>query len=209
MRRTYPITMKLDSAMHINGGTDANGTRITIKMGEKNQEKAYIPASLLKGMVRENFTKLWNLAIPDAPPCCAENWDTIPCSCIPCQMFGTGGFQKSRIYFDHLETDQPLEYSLRSNNAIDRHSRKVVDQALVFTQVVAPKTSNGGQVVFCGEITVYYPPKMEMRKQQQIEAVMCAAVKMITNIGLGKSRGLGFVETDILMPEGGWLCEKK
>jgi CRISPR/Cas system CSM-associated protein Csm3 (group 7 of RAMP superfamily) len=198
--------MKLNSALHINGGTDVNGTRVTLKM----DGKAYVPASLLKGMVRENFTKLWRIAVPDdVSPCCAGNGDTKPCSCIPCRMFGTGGFQKSRIYFDHLETDQPLEYSHRSNIAIDRHSRKVVDQALVFTQTVEPKTKKGEQTVFCGEITVYYPPEMDLQKQQQIEAVMRAAVHMITNIGLGKSRGLGFVETDLSVPEGGWLCAEK
>jgi len=209
LKRIYQIKMTLHSALHINGGTDVNGTRITLKIGEKGQEKAYVPASLLKGMVRENFTKLWKNFRPDAIPCCAENGETRPCSCIPCRMFGTSGFQRSRIYFDHLETEQALEYSLRSNIAIDRHTRKTVDQALVFTQTVSPKTKDGKSVVFHGDVTVYYPPEMELPEQQQIEAVMRTAVKMITNVGLGKSRGFGFVETDIEKPEGGWLCEEK
>lgn len=209
MKRTYPVSVKLLSAMHINGGTDINNNRITVKA----EDKAYIPATLFKGLVRENFTKLWQLTETDTGSCFGKQTEAAQCGCTVCRMFGKAGFQRSRIFFDHLETAQTLNYRMRSNVSIDRHTRKAVDQALVFTEIVAPlATDQTGALqpcVFHGDITVFYPPDFSVEKQKKIEAVFVQAVRMITNIGLGKSRGLGFTETVIDEPEGGWLCEKK
>ncbi|MBP5605148.1 MAG: hypothetical protein J6X60_06360 [Ruminiclostridium sp.] len=210
MKKTYQISVKLLSALHINGGTDINGNRITVK----TDGNAYIPASLIKGMVRENFTKLWKTAIPDAVKCkCECKTDVKQCGCMTCRMFGASGFCRSRIYFDHLESTQELHYGKRSNVSIDRHTRKAVDKALVFTEVVEPRVHNiinkATPCLFTGTITVFYPPELSEKEKKQIEAVFVQSVGMITNIGLGKSRGLGFVETTVDEPEGGWLCGRK
>ena len=210
MKRTYPVEVKILSALHINGGTDVNGNRITVKV----DNKAYIPATLFKGLVRENFTKLWSLVYPDTNRCVCDNaTDARPCGCMPCRMFGTAGFQRSRIYFDNLETHQNTQFLMRSNISIDRHLRNKVDQALVFTEVAAPiavgTDGNQEQLIFKGDITIYYPPELDAKESKNIEAIFVEAVRMITNIGLGKSRGLGFAETHIGRPEGGWLCEKE
>lgn len=198
------------SALHINGGTDVNGKRITVR----SYNNAYIPATLFKGLVRENFTKLWAITYPETIKCICKNaTDIKPCNCMTCRMFGAAGFKKSRIYFDNLETEQQIKYLLRSNISVDRHSRKVVDKALVFTEVVDPVAETFGEdkepLVFQGDITVYYPPELDTYNNKKIEAVFVESVRMITNVGLGKSRGLGFAETIIGRPEGGWLCEKE
>lgn len=209
MKRIYPVSVKLLSAMHINGGTDINNNRITVKA----EDKAYIPATLFKGMVRENFTKLWRLADTEDIVCSGKQTEAAQCGCTVCRMFGKAGFQRSRIFFDHLETVQTPNYRMRSNVSIDRHTHKIVETALVFTEVVAPlaadQTGALQPCIFQGEITVYYPPEFPAEKQKKIEAVLVQSVRMITNIGLGKSRGLGFTETEMDAPEGGWLCEKR
>ncbi|MDE6788267.1 MAG: hypothetical protein K2J47_02980 [Ruminococcus sp.] len=208
MKVFYPVTIKLLSALHINGGTDVNGNRVIIKSGGQ----AYIPATLLKGMIRENFTKIWNSLYGDEDlKCNGTDSAESSCSCISCRMFGKAGFQRSRVYVDNCISNQNLSYQLRSNVSIDRYTRKSLDTALVFTEVVdryakaKDKTEN---TIFKGGLAVYYPVEMSTLHHCRIEAVLVESIKMISYIGLGKSRGLGFVETSVEIPEGEFLCEK-
>ncbi|MBP0974950.1 MAG: hypothetical protein J6P20_02670, partial [Oscillospiraceae bacterium] len=121
--------------------------------------------------------------------------------------------QRSRVYFDHLETSQTVEFRTCSNVSIDRHLHKNVEANLVFTEVAPPIAINeNGEretLMLNGNVTVYYPTELDIAEQKKIEAVFVEAVRMITNIGLGKSRGLGFAETRLNAPEGGWLCESE
>ena len=202
MKQSSLVSVKLLSALHVNGGTDASGNRTTIKM----DGRAYIPATLFKGLVRENFSKLSTELFPDWPVCTRTNrYSEKKCDCAVCSMFGSAGFQKSRVYFDNLESDQNLRYEIRTNVAIDRYTRKALDKALVFSEAVSAcaETSNGGSepTVFEGEVEAYYPQGISEEKQKQIETLLIESVKLITNIGLGKSRGLGFVETSISLKE--------
>ena len=208
MKVFYPVTIKLLSALHINGGTDVNGNRVTIKSGGQ----AYIPATLLKGMIRENFTKIWkSLYGNEDVKCNGADSSESPCSCISCRMFGKAGFQRSRVYVDNCISNQDLSYHLRSNVSIDRYTRKSLDTALVFTEVVERYAKSQGKTentVFKGGLAVYYPVEMSTLYQCQIEAVLIESIKMINFIGLSKSRGLGFVETSVEIPEGEFLCGK-
>lgn len=207
MKVYYPITIKLLSAMHINGGTDINGNRVTVKSGGQ----AYIPATLLKGMIRENFTKIWDSLYGEDVTCKGAASAESPCSCISCRMFGKAGFQRSRVYFDNCISNQELSYQLRVNVSIDRYTRKSLDTALVFTEVVdryAKVQDKLENAIFNGGLAVYYPVEMSAEQHCRIEAVLVESIKMISYIGLGKSRGLGFVETSIEIPEGEFLCEK-
>ncbi len=208
MKVYYPITIKLLSALHINGGTDANGNRVTVRA----DGQAYIPATLLKGMIRENFTKIWNSLYGDKNVKCNEaDSAELPCSCISCRMFGKAGFQRSRIYIDNCISNQELSYQLRANVSIDRYTRKSLDTALVFTEVVdryAKVNDKIENVIFNGGLAVYYPAEMSALHHCRIEAVLIESIKMINYLGLGKSRGLGFVEISIEIPKGEFLCEK-
>ncbi len=201
MKRVYDITIKLCSALHINGGTNADGVRTAIK----SNEKAYIPATLFKGMVRENFEKLVTLLATDErfihlgeEKCTGKKNAEEPCSCPTCTMFGKAGFQLSRIYFDNLETKQELTYLLRTNVAIDRYLGKAKEGALCYTQTVDANDKSGNPVVFSGQVTVWLPENYG----EEILVCLTSAMKMIKTMGLGKSRGLGFVEVNVCEAEG-------
>ncbi len=208
MKKVYNVSVTLKSALHINGGTNPDGMRITIK----SDGQAYIPATLFKGMVRENFEKLVCLMNQDKEhplfeniSCNGKEKAEKPCSCPVCTMFGKAGFQRSRIYFDNLETDQKLRYTIRVNVAVDRYLQKAKDKALVFSETVDAmaeiqdkREEKPEPAVFSGQVTVYLPETYGY----EILACFEEAVSMIKSIGLGKSRGLGFVEVNISEAEG-------
>ena len=192
MKRVYNVSVKLLSALHINGGTDSAGVRVTIK----SDRKAYIPATLFKGIVRENFERIASL-YGKTDDCVGKEEAGKSCDCISCKMFGKAGFQRSRIIFDNLTTEQELTYSVRTNVSINRYLQKANDGALVFTQVTNHLDKSGNNVIFSGQIIAHYPDD-----EKNAEAYLLTAVEMIKYIGLGKSRGLGFVEVSISEAEG-------
>lgn len=201
----YGISVRLLSALHIDGGTNADGTRIILR----TDGNAYIPATLFKGMVRENFTKLWKAVYGNEENCIGVFNADKKCECTVCRLFGKSGFQRSRIYFDSLTTEQALNYQLKTNVSIDRHLRKAKEHALVFSETVERLDDSGEPVIFKGEVTVWYPHNVGADKLRCMEAVLVKAIEYINYIGMGKSRGLGFVESTVERPEGGWLCEKR
>lgn len=176
MKKVYKIQIKLLSPLHINGGVDPDSTRITVRSGGK----PYVPATLLKGVVRSNFRVLANTFL--------DNTD------ITDYFFGKGGFQRSRVIFDDMETKQDLLTETRTNVSINRYTRKVNDLALVNTETVSQFDSNGNRVIFEGEMTVYYTTEEYFKKYENF---ILQSLRMITAIGYGKSRGLGFVEVSV------------
>ncbi|MBE6900922.1 MAG: hypothetical protein E7478_00450 [Ruminococcaceae bacterium] len=188
MKKVYDVSVKLLSALHINGGVDPSGTRVTIK----SDGAPYIPATLFKGIVRENFGKIAALYGDDSGCTGKENADR-PCSCLSCRMFGKAGFQRSRLVFDNLTTQQESSYLIRTNVSINRYLQKAHDGALVFTQTADRLDKDGNDIVFSGQMTAHYPDDCA----QKAEAYLITAAEMIKCIGLGKSRGLGFVEVTI------------
>lgn len=201
MKKVYDVAVTLRSALHINGGTNADGTRVTVR----SDDRAYIPATLFKGMVRENFEKLVCLLAEEERfrhlgqyRCTGKKDADKPCACPTCVMFGKAGFQRSRIYFDNLETTQDLHYALRANVAIDRYLSKARDGALVFSETVDAIDKAHTPVVFRGQVTAWLPEQYG----EEILVCLTEAMKMITAMGLGKSRGLGFVEVNVCEAEG-------
>ena len=201
MKKTYVISVKLLSALHINGGTNADGTRITMKESRNGTEYPYIPASLFKGLLREHFARIWRDCIGKDTECSGRLNADEPCGCMVCKLFGSAGFQQSRIYLDRLQTTKTPHYATRANVSINRYCRYKQDQALVFSEVADRFDSNADSPDFTGEMTVHYPPQMSDAQRQCVEAVLIEAVQQINCIGMGKSRGLGFVETQITEKE--------
>ncbi len=201
MKIVYDVSITLHSAMHINGGTNADGVRVMVQ----TDGKAYIPATLFKGMVRENFDKLISLMAADevlqpqlTAACSNKKNSAAPCNCPTCTMFGKAGFQRSRVYVDNMETEQELCYSLRTNVALDRYLCAAKESALVTTQIVEPKDKAQKPVVFSGQVTVWLPTDCHAA----IPLCIRSAMEMIRVIGHGKSRGLGFVEVNVREAEG-------
>lgn len=184
MKSNYEIKIKLKSALHINAGTGGDGTQTVVKSGGE----AYIPATTLKGILRSNMEMLVKSLDPDYSCNGKENAEK-SCDCIMCRFFGKAGFQPSRVVIDNLYNegdDTKTEY--RTNNGIDRHTRRIQDKALVSREAV----SAVGEQVFRGNMVVYYTGEMTRYK-----SVLLKAFDMIDSIGLSKSRGMGLVETEV------------
>lgn len=179
MKKTYRIIVKLLSPLHINGGVAADSTRITVKTGGK----PYIPATLFKGLVRSNFRQLMKTFQPDND--------------LTDYFFGKEGFQRSRIIFENLETKQELVTELRTNVSVNRYLRCKADSALVNTEVISCFDKENNNVVFEGTISAFYA----IEEMAEYDKFLLEAIGMIDNIGLGKSRGLGFVEVNTVVEE--------
>lgn len=192
MKKLYNIRVKLLSPLSINGGISPDGRRVTIAQ----DGKPYIPATLFKGIVRNNFEMFYNTYYPNVIHNYKENKkDGIEklCNCPSCVMFGRSGFQKSRVIFDNLETNQDVVIELRANNSINRMLHKTKEGALVFTEVVSPFDKDRNPIIFSGDMLVYYPKY----NQEMLEKYLIQSIKHIVNIGLGKSRGFGFVNVEV------------
>lgn len=175
MKKEYNLTVRLLSSMHINAGVSADSKRIVVK----ENGMPYIPATLMKGLVREKFTVLLNTFAPND-------------IAMADRFFGSEGYNRSHVIFDDLLTDKEYVYETRSNVSISRYTRKNTDEALVFSENVSCFDRNGDSLIFSGDVTVYFNEDMK-----KYEACFIEAVKMIDSVGSGKSRGLGLVEVEI------------
>ena len=190
-KRMYRIAVTLRSPLHINGGTDADGTRVPVMM----DGKPYIPATAMKGLIREKFSAFLKMFGDNS--CIGKENAHKPCDCPCCVMFGKAGFQPSRVFLDHLtaaEDAEPL-LTIRTNVAIDRKLQIGKDGMLVSTKVVEPQDKEGRPMCFSGEMTVWYAGDEAAVKQT--EYLLLESVRSIIEIGSGKSRGFGLVQTEV------------
>lgn len=176
MKKVYEIKVRLLSAMHINAGVAPDSKRVFVK----SDGKPYIPATLMKGLVRSNFDMLLNTFAPES-------------KAVVKAFFGEEGYCRSHTIFDNLFSQQDAEYENRANVSISRYTRKNVDKALVFSEVVSRRDDLGQDIVFSGDVTVHYSEEMLGYEKYFIEAV-----KLVDSIGSGKSRGLGYAEVSIV-----------
>ncbi len=191
LKKSYKITVRLRSPLHINGGTDADGTRVPVMMGGQ----PYIPATAMKGLIREKFSAYMKMLGVGA--CSGKELDATPCNCPSCVLFGKAGFQPSRVFLDHLTATNDAEpiLSMRTNVAIDRKLQTGKDGFLVGTKVVEPQDKSGKPMQFSGEMTVWYEgDEADIKKT---EYLLTESVKSVIEIGGGKSRGFGLVETEV------------
>lgn len=183
MKISYEIKIRLKSALHINAGID-HGVRLPVK----NDNEAYIPATALKGILRSKMEMLVKALYPDYTCNGKENVQA-SCDCIMCRFFGKAGYQPSRIVIDNLYSeDGGTESEYRSNIGINRYTRQAQDKTIVCSETV----SAAGEPVFRGNMIVYYTDEMIKYK-----SLLLKAFSMIDSIGSGKSRGSGFVETEV------------
>jgi CRISPR/Cas system CSM-associated protein Csm3 (group 7 of RAMP superfamily) len=175
MKKTYEINVKLLSALHINSGVSSDGRRLFVTCGGK----PYIPATLIKGITRDNFTKLLKTF--------SNEYSVDNCDYEVEKIFGKEGFQKSRIIFDNLYTKNETIVDTRANISINRYTRKVNHGALVFSKVVSPFDNKHDNICFNGEFALYF-------NDDKYISLLIKSIEMIKCLGSGKSRGLGFVE---------------
>jgi CRISPR-associated protein Csm3 len=174
-KKVYQVEIVSSSALHAGAGTSHSGAAITLK----RNGRPYIPATTIKGIWRDNFTRLLGA---DAPNRC--NWECdVNSGCIVCRLFGGRGFRQSKIFIsDFLCVSDQNTGIIRPMVAIDRYTRKAADKSLAFCEV----TESG---IYKGEISVYFS-----EDTIEYERLLLASLEMIDSIGKNKSRGMGSVQ---------------
>lgn len=140
----------------------------------KYKGKPYIPASTIKGKIRNNFYMITDL-----------NHSEENCVCPMCKIFGKPGYSPSKIYIDDFITEEEPVTLIRFGNAIDRYRKTAKDNALFTEELSGNRLFKGFIKVYFDDDTINYKENLEM------------AIKMIDSIGNGRSRGHGHVEIDL------------
>lgn len=170
----YKVTINVLAPFNISSGQETSGSvqkRTVLYNG-----RPYIPGSTIKGKIRENFYKITKV-----------DHTEIGCNCVMCEIFGGGGYKPSKIYVDDFLPVKKYnadnkDLSIKHGIAINRYS-KINNENYLYAQEIA----NVGR--FYGEITVYFDEETYKYKKN-IEMAM----KMIDNIGNGRSKGFGKAE---------------
>ena len=182
-KKRYFVSIDLKSPVIIRDGKSGDGFAVTVR----EDGMPYIPASTIKGKLRDNFRKLVDQECTgEAKPTGAAGL----CGCPVCSLFGGTGFQPARVFIDNMryvpsDESDTGSYSIRSTVSIDRYRRLAKDKALAFSEVLEKGR-------FAGSIEVYFTGKT-IKYEKQFKT----ALKMIEAIGSGKSRGLGFVSVEV------------
>ncbi|NLY76728.1 MAG: hypothetical protein GX080_01405 [Tissierellia bacterium] len=168
----YRINIRVLTPFNI--ATGENIGDFVSKSTIKYKGKPYIPASTIKGKIRDNFFMINHL-----------NHREEDCSCPMCKIFGSAGYSPSRIYVDDFVTEEDSLTLIRYGNAIDRYRKIAKDKALFNEEVSANRLFKGTIKIYFDEETINYKEKLEM------------AIRMIESIGNSSSRGQGHVEIDL------------
>lgn len=168
----YKVNIKVITPFNI--ATGENTQDFVHKNTVKYQGKPYIPASTVKGKIRNNFYMINEF-----------NHTENNCNCCMCRIFGKPGYSPSKIYIDDFVTEEEPQTFIRFGNAIDRYRKTARDNALFTEELSGNSLFKGIIKVYFDDDTVAYKEKLEM------------AIKMIDSIGNGRSRGHGHVEIDL------------
>ena len=177
IKKEYIVTMELQSPLHIGAGIDSGQYRTMLMLAGQ----PFIPASTVKGKMRDNFAKLIETGC-DKYEDSGQN-----CTCPVCTLFGKAGYQPANIYIDDFTCTNEKRFNLstRHMTSIDRYRRVTKDGALTSVQIVE-------KCMFQGIVKIYFSEKT-LKYQQKLKL----SLKMIEAVGNGKSRGRGFVKVEV------------
>ncbi|SDL41816.1 CRISPR/Cas system CSM-associated protein Csm3, group 7 of RAMP superfamily [Clostridium cochlearium] len=168
----YKLNLECLSSFNVSSGEGEDG--FIKKHTVKYRNKAYIPGSTLKGLIKDNFSKLVE-----------SKHKKGDCNCPICSIFGGLEYRPSKIFVDNLYTEERKNIGVKFGNAIDRYKKVAKDMALFSEEVVFNKNFIGYITLYLDEDTKKYKEYVEM------------AIKMIDCVGGSKSRGHGFVKIDL------------
>ncbi|MBZ4663747.1 MAG: hypothetical protein JG776_1462 [Caloramator sp.] len=173
---TYNIKLEILTPLHISNGVEEDGFIDSYIVKEvKGKEKIpYIPASSIKGKVRDNFYTILNTYHGKEKAELITN-----------RIFGSEGYNPSKIYFEDLKCNGEVKTSIRFGNAIDRYTKHAKDKALKSIEILEDGNFLGTVKVFLQDDLVEYKDYLEM------------AFRMIESLGGNKSRGLGRVKISL------------
>ena len=166
------ITIKLITPLHI-GGEPGEDTNISYILRGADG-KAYYPGTAFKGKVRHHALQLQEerCHFPDS------------CKCKVCRLFGGEGNAQGSLIFSNLYAVGEQETDLRVGNSIDRFRRVAEDEKLFTTEVAAISAVVG-----------YITGNVDDRCLTLLEN----SIKFIRQIGGNSSRGLGWIDGDIMV----------
>ncbi|HHW68117.1 RAMP superfamily CRISPR-associated protein [Defluviitalea raffinosedens] len=172
IKKVYQVRVNMKTQFHISSGVMESGF-IKNYIVKKNHT-AYIPASTIKGKVRNNFKMLLGTKMEEQE---VER--------IVSLIFGGEGYQPAKIYFEDLMPEKQTDVSIRYGVAIDRYKRVFKDQALYNYEVAETGEYSGKVLIYFDDISIQYEEDLKM------------AFLMVNAIGKGRSRGLGHCKTSI------------
>ncbi|MBE0069099.1 RAMP superfamily CRISPR-associated protein [Thermoanaerobacterium thermosaccharolyticum] len=178
MKKTFNIVVKLKSPMCIATGS-STGSLVDKYFVKDRSGKPYIPASTIKGIMRQNFMSLID----------EEHCDDMKCMCPVCKVFGSPGYNPSKLYIDDLLLDDDVanigSRTVRHSTSVDRYRKVAKDNSLTSMEVYEGGTFKGTMDLYLDESTEKY------------EELILISLKIIESIGAGKSRGYGWVHVDV------------
>lgn len=194
---TLNIVLELQSSLHI-GGEVRQNTNATLPMLKTPEGLPYIPATSMKGRLRDEVERLLraqSLTICDAPrpeTMCRPLAGQVACPV--CQLFGSP-WQEASLYFNDLhllpEHQQMFHGRIPRTTAhvsvrMNRRRRVVEDQALFDTELFQP----GYPWKFQANLVYTHNSLIDL-------APVLLAAKGIRMIGKARSRGLGWCSVNI------------
>ncbi|ORX22598.1 RAMP superfamily protein [Thermoanaerobacterium sp. PSU-2] len=178
MKKTFNIVVKLKSPMCIATGS-STGNLVDKYFIKDRLGKPYIPASTMKGIMRQNFMSLID----------EEHRDDMKCTCPVCKVFGSPGYNPSKLYIDDLLLDESSvnigSRTIRYSTSVDRYRKVAKDNSLNSMEIYEGGAFKGTMDLYLDESTEKY------------EELILISLKMIESIGAGKSRGYGWVHVDV------------
>lgn len=189
---TIQIDMNLQTPLHITGDRRVLGAD---KASAVSASGSYIiPASSLKGRLRsraEAILKSWGLNICHAPEpgsMCRDQSDL----CQICRVFGNPRF-RSPIKFGEAKPPGDVIPEIRSGVAIGRTRGTALDQHLFFVETAFSDFSDPSKK-WTAIADGFFPTPESAR---EAAALIILASRFNSAIGGGKSRGLGWVSSQV------------
>jgi len=179
--------LKLKTPVHI--GTGVGGAGFLDSYTYRENGIPIIPGSTIKGRLRAAVRALAGAGMYGEAGICRGSDD---CSCLECLIFGRAEYRKGCLCFDDARPVQEEDehwLGVRSGIGIDRYRRVARDGALYTVE-----TAGGENLVYRGRISGAVP---EVYREQVI-AVLKDAFAYNYSLGFGKSRGLGWFQTEIM-----------
>jgi len=186
------IEMNLQTPLHTTGDRRALGAD---KASAVSSSGSYIiPASSLKGRLRsraEAILKSWGLNVcsaPDPGGMCRDRSSL----CLVCRVFGSPRY-RSPIKFGEAKPPGDVIPEIRSGVAISRTRRTALDQHIFFVETIFSDFSDPSNKWTAAADGCF--PTTE--RAREAAALIILAARCNSAIGSGKSRGLGWVSTQV------------
>ncbi|HID62729.1 MAG TPA: hypothetical protein EYP49_08350 [Anaerolineae bacterium] len=179
------LDLKWRTAFHTTGNRRKWGAD---KALVRRYDGAYVlPATSLKGALRDQAERLLRshvpvCAAPDPGQMCPDS-KTL---CLVCRVFGNPRRPSPLRFTDVVLPQDPETTQIRAGVAISRRRRAAVPQRLYFVETTAAAPMKAHAV-----IQGRFPSRKEA---EEAAALVVLAARMLTALGAGRTRGLGWLE---------------